>query len=79
MLWFILYFTKYVDLEGKEPLPRTRRRWEGNVKIVILKMEFHDVKWIHLRQDREGLCDFVSKVKKFWFPKNQANEYGCAL
>jgi len=79
MLWLTLYFTKYVDLEGNEPFRRTRIRWEGNVIIVLLRLEFDDVNWIHLSQDREDLCDLVSKVTKLRCPQNQAKEWGCAL
>ena len=28
----------------------------------MLKLEFDDVNWIQLSQDREDLCDLVSKV-----------------
>jgi hypothetical protein len=65
--------------KGKGPLRRTRRRWESNVKIVVVKLEFDDVEWVHLAQDREDLCDRVNKVTKLRFTRDQAKDQGSAL
>jgi len=38
--------------EGKRPLRRLRRRWEGNIKMDIRKIGIDKVNWIWLAQDR---------------------------
>jgi hypothetical protein len=37
--------------EGKKPLGRHRRRWEGNIKMDIQEVGFGDMDWIDLVQD----------------------------
>jgi hypothetical protein len=43
----------YNILVGRRPLGRPRHRWEDNIKMDIREMEFGDVDWIHLAQDRD--------------------------
>jgi hypothetical protein len=38
--------------ERRRPLGRPRRRWEDNIKVDLREIEFGDVDWIHLAQDR---------------------------
>jgi hypothetical protein len=38
--------------EGSRPLQRRRRRWEDNIKMYLREIEWEDVDWIHLAQDR---------------------------
>jgi len=38
--------------EGKTPLGRTRRRWEGNIKIDLQEVECGGMDWIEPDQDR---------------------------
>jgi hypothetical protein len=38
---------------GKRPLRRIRLTWEDNIKRNLRKIEFEDVDWIHLAQDRD--------------------------
>jgi hypothetical protein len=38
--------------ERKRPLGRSKRRWEGNIKINLLKNEAESVDWIHFAQNR---------------------------
>jgi hypothetical protein len=38
--------------EGRRPLGRPRRRWEGNIKMDLRETGFGDVDWIHWAQDR---------------------------
>jgi hypothetical protein len=37
--------------EGKRPLGTPRCRWEDNI-IMVLKIGWEDVDWIHLAQDK---------------------------
>jgi hypothetical protein len=39
--------------EGRRPLRRPRRRWEGNIKMYPRETGFGDVDWIDLAQDRD--------------------------
>jgi hypothetical protein len=38
--------------EGKRPLGRPRRRWIDDIKMDLLEIEFGDMDWICLTQDR---------------------------
>jgi hypothetical protein len=38
--------------EGKRPLGRPRRRWVDNIRMDLGEMEWGDVDWIGLAQDR---------------------------
>jgi hypothetical protein len=38
--------------EGKRPLGRPRRRWVDNIRMDILELEWGDVDWIGVAQDR---------------------------
>jgi hypothetical protein len=39
--------------EGRRPLGRPRHRWEDNISMDLREIEFGDVDWIHLAQDRD--------------------------
>jgi hypothetical protein len=39
--------------EGKSPLGRQRRRWEGNNKMDFREIGWGGVDWIDLAQDRD--------------------------
>jgi hypothetical protein len=39
--------------EGKRPLGRPRRRWVNNIKMDLVEMEWGDMDWIGLAQDRD--------------------------
>jgi hypothetical protein len=39
--------------KGKRPLGRPRRRWADNVKMDLREIEWVDVEWIDLAQDRD--------------------------
>jgi hypothetical protein len=46
--------------EGRRPLGRSRCRREDIIKLDLGKIEFRDVDWIHLAQDRDrwrALCE----------------------
>jgi hypothetical protein len=38
--------------EGKRPLGRPRRRWEGNIKMDLVEIGIDGANWIQLAQDR---------------------------
>jgi len=63
---------EYRDLvrkpEGKRPLGRPRRRWEGNIKMDIRKVGCEDTDWIELVQDRDGWRAFVNAVMNLRVP-----------
>jgi hypothetical protein len=48
--------------EGRRPLGRRSRRWEDNIKTDLREIEFGDVDWIHLAQDRDRWRALVNTV-----------------
>jgi hypothetical protein len=47
-------------LEGKRPLGRPRRRWEGNIRVDLREIGIDGARWIQLAQDRVQWRAFVS-------------------
>jgi len=41
-----------VKPEGKKPLRRPRRRWEGNIRMHLGEVGWEVVDWMHLAEDR---------------------------
>jgi hypothetical protein len=39
--------------EGKRPLERPRRRWEGGIRMDLREIGWGSVDWIQLAQDRD--------------------------
>jgi hypothetical protein len=59
--------------EGKRPLERPRRRWEGNIKMDLREIWIDGTNWIRLAQDRVQGRDFVITVMNLRVPcRNQA-------
>ena len=54
--------------EGKRPLGRPRRRWVDNIMMDLQEVEWGQVDWIGLAQDRDRLHTFVSAVMKLRVP-----------
>jgi hypothetical protein len=48
--------------EGKRPLERPRRRWEGGIKMDLREIGWGGVEWIHLAQHRDRWLAIVSAV-----------------
>jgi hypothetical protein len=54
--------------EGKRPLGRTRRRWDGNIKINLQEVGCGCMDWIELGQDRDRWRTLVNEVMNLWVP-----------
>jgi hypothetical protein len=48
--------------EGKRPVERPRRRWEGGIKMDLTKIGWGCVEWIHLVQERDSWRAVVNAV-----------------
>jgi hypothetical protein len=54
--------------EGRRPLERPRRRWEGNIKMCLREIGFGDVDCIHWAQDRDRWRALVNTVMNLRVP-----------
>jgi hypothetical protein len=54
--------------EGKRPLGRPRRRWEGNIKMDLEEIGIDGANWIRLAQDRVQWRAFVNTVMNLRVP-----------
>jgi hypothetical protein len=52
----------------EEPLGRPRRRWKDNINMDLREIEFGDVDWIHLAQDRDRWRALVNTVMNLRVP-----------
>jgi hypothetical protein len=48
--------------EGRRPLERPRRRWADNIRTDLVEMEWGDVDWTGLGQDRDRWGALVNSV-----------------
>jgi hypothetical protein len=48
--------------EGKKPLGRPRRKWEGNNKLDFQEVRCGVMDWIELAQERDGWRALVNEV-----------------
>jgi hypothetical protein len=54
--------------EGKRPLGRRRRIWEGNIRMDLREIGWEDVDGIHLAQDRDQWRAVVKTVMNLGVP-----------
>jgi hypothetical protein len=54
--------------ERKRPLRRQRRRWEDNIRMDLEEIEWGDVDWIRLAQDRSTWRALVNAVMNLPVP-----------
>jgi hypothetical protein len=55
-------------LEGKRPLRRPRRRWVDNIRMDLEEVEWGDVDWIGLAQDRKRWRALLNSVLNLRVP-----------
>ena len=55
--------------EGKRPLGRPRRRWDGNIKMDLQEVGGSCGDWMELAQDRDRWRALVGTVRNLRFPK----------
>jgi hypothetical protein len=56
------------NLREREPLGRSRRRWEDNVNMNLQEVGCGGIDWIDLAQDREMWQAVVSAVMNLRIP-----------
>ena len=54
--------------EGKRPLGRPKRRWEGNIKMDLHEVGGGRGDWMELAQDRDRWRALVGTVRDFRVP-----------
>jgi len=54
--------------EAKRPLGRLRRRWEDNIKMDLLEVEWGHIDWIYLAEDRDKWRALVNAVMNLRIP-----------
>jgi hypothetical protein len=59
--------------DGKRSLGRSRRRLEDTIKIDIQKVQWRDMDWIALAQDRDMWRALVNAVMNLRVPQNAGN------
>jgi hypothetical protein len=55
-------------MDMRLPLGKPRHRWEDNIKMDLREIEFGDVDWIYLAQDRDRWRAFANTVMNLQVP-----------
>jgi hypothetical protein len=55
-------------LEGKRPLGRPSRRWEGNIRMDLWEIGWEGVDWMHFAQHKNQWRAVVNTVMKIQVP-----------
>jgi hypothetical protein len=63
-----VYRVLVVKPEGKRSLERPRRRWEDNIKMDLQEVQFGDMYWIYLAQNRDRWWALVNAVRNLRVP-----------
>jgi hypothetical protein len=61
------------SLREREPLGRTKRRWEDNIKMDLQKAEWKGMDLIDLAEDRKSWRELLNAVINFRVPQNLGN------
>jgi hypothetical protein len=56
--------------EEREPLGRPRHRWKNGIKMNIRAIDWGNMDWIHLVQDRNQWRTLMNMVISFRVPQN---------
>jgi hypothetical protein len=64
----VLYRVLIGKPEGKGRLGKPRRRWENNIKMDLLEVEYGGMDWIDLAEDRDRWRALVNAVMNVWVP-----------
>jgi hypothetical protein len=59
--------------EGRRSLGRPRHRWEDNIKMDLQEVEWGEMNWIDMAQDRDRWRALVSVVMNLRVPQNVRN------
>jgi hypothetical protein len=54
--------------EGRRPLGRPRRRWEGNIKMDLQDVGWGGIDWIDLAEDRDRWWVVANEVMNLQVP-----------
>jgi len=52
----------------KRPFGGPRHRWEDNIRMDLREIEWKDVEWMHVAQDRDQWQAFVNTVMNLRVP-----------
>ena len=63
-----LYRLLVGEPEGRRPLGRPKRRWEGNIRMDLREVGCGCVDWMELAQDRDRWRALVSAVMTLRVP-----------
>jgi hypothetical protein len=54
--------------DGKRPLGKPRRRWEGKIKMDLQEVGCGCIDWIELDQDRDSWWELVNVIMNLRVP-----------